>query len=267
MPLHARLAPNSTRILRPRTTAVLVGLTAVACLAGCDNGSALRREPTTSPATANASHQQVTARSADTAPTPSLTSPTPATRTSVVTAAPATVPTSGGGELDSVLLTAADLGTPYTATASAAPQPLPCTPAAPPVDDRVHHVEARRVTFASASDGTEIAEQIYVYATHSDAIEHQHIDDTGLACSHGSIGGAPVDLAGPYNVAKQVNVALADSAQAWSLSSSEVTAELFLIRIRGVVVQFSFAAPTNTHPTVNALRVIRTGLSRIVQHG
>jgi hypothetical protein len=166
-------------------------------------------------------------------------------------------------DVDRVLLTAAQLGPGFVRAANSAPSALPCTPDGAPVDDQVSHVEKGNIVFVDDVAGVQVSEQVYVYGTVADARRHEHVVHVGLACTHGTMQGAPVTIAGPSDVGARLSERH-DTAEAWVVKTAQVSGVLVAVRIHAVVVQFAIVAENGSSPDLDAQHVVETGLKNIL---
>lgn len=167
-------------------------------------------------------------------------------------------------DVDRVLLTAHQLGSGFVRAADDAPSALPCTPDAPPVDDQVTHVEKGNAVYVDDVAGVQVSEQIYVYSAVADAQRHERIVGAGLACAHGTMQGAPVNIAGPSDIHAQLPERN-DTAQAWVVKTAQVSGVLVAVRIHAVMVQFAVVAENGTSPDIDAKQVVEAGLENILR--
>jgi hypothetical protein len=175
---------------------------------------------------------------------------------------PTTSPT-GNSDVERALLVASDLGDGFAAAAPDKPSSLPCTPDRPPVDDQVRHVEKGNAVFVDDIAAEQVSEQIYVYGSVADALRHQTIVTDGLACRHGTMGGAAVTVLGPSDVRRQLSQH-PDAAKVWIVRTAQVSGALVAVRLHAVMVQFAVVAQNGNESQLNVKQVVEAGLTKIL---
>ncbi len=192
--------------------------------------------------------------------TPTATQPAPSSPTGFPSSPAAT----GGlteAQAQAALLTAAEIGPGFTATAPATEDtPLPCTPNAPTLAQRFPPQVKVQSGFAAAAGAVQFAEEIETFADEATVRRALSAGAKGLSCGTATItsGSTSVEVTidGPTDLTDQL-IAQVDQCALWSLSSSVIDATLIVAQIGRHLIVLSFgSAPsvdTSTLPKIETV--------------
>jgi hypothetical protein len=232
----------------PKPAVSIVTVCAALLLAGCsgstDGTPGSVSAPPTSAAPASA-----------TSPSATSQPPSPASATTPV-------PPSA---LTPSLLSAAEVGADFVAsTPTAKTDPLPCTPTKPPLETQVPSADKAKAVFANSAGTLALQETVLAYTSAGTASKALTVAKGGLACTHGTVDGEGINIAGPNDVRRSIT-ARVSAAYGWVVTTTKYTGTIVAVQVGPKLVTLEFAATSQMALSgVDGKQIIETAVAKVI---
>jgi hypothetical protein len=167
--------------------------------------------------------------------------------------------------LTPALLTRREVGPGFTRSTPTAPsQPLPCTPNQPPLEAQVPSTDKAKALFTNAGDTLALQETLLAYRDAATSTRALRLAMVGLACSHGTAGGNPINIAGPTDVRSSIT-ARVSAAYGWVVTARTFTGSIVVVQLGAKLVTLEFVAGSRqAASSTDARQIVETAVAKAI---